>query len=58
MYSGYNLACGIYLMYGHDRNKNLCTICNVTNNTLISVTLDAQDIMPGHAQTRKPCVFL
>ena len=33
-------------MPGHDRNKNQCIICNITNNTLISVTLDAQGNMP------------
>ena len=44
-------------MPGHDRNKNWCIICNLTNNTLISVTLDAQGIMPGHDRNKDQCVF-
>ena len=41
----------------HDRNKNKCIICNVTNNTLISVTLDAQGIMPRQDRNKNQCVF-
>jgi hypothetical protein len=37
---------------GHDRNKNLSIICNITNITLIYVTLDALGIMHGHAWAR------
>ena len=34
-------------MPGHDRNQIQLIICNVTKNTLISVTIDAQSIMSG-----------
>ena len=40
-----------------DRNKNTCIICNVTNNTLIFVTLDAQGNMPGQDRNKNQCVF-
>jgi hypothetical protein len=45
-------------MPGHDRNKNKCIISNVTNNTLISVTLDAQGNMPGQDRNKNQCVFV
>ena len=44
-------------MPGHDRNQIQLIICNVTKNTLISVTLDAQGIMPGHDRNKNQCVF-
>ena len=44
-------------MPGHERNKNLCIICNVTDYTLISVTLDAQGNMPGQDRNKNQCVF-
>jgi hypothetical protein len=47
-------------MPGIDRNRNWCIFCNVTNNTLISVTLDAQALcqgMPGQDRNTKQCVF-
>ena len=43
------LGRGKYAMPGHNCNTNLCIICNITINTLISVTLDGQGIMPVHA---------
>ena len=44
-------------MPGHDRNQIQLIFCNVTKNTLISVTLDAQGIMPGHDRNKNQCVF-
>ena len=31
--------------------------CNITKNTLISVTLDAQEIVPGQDRNKNHCVF-
>jgi hypothetical protein len=37
--------------------KNTCIFCNVTKNTLISVTSDAHGIMPWLDRNRNQCVF-
>ena len=38
--------------------KNTWTVCNVMYDRLISVTLYALGIMPGHERNENQCVFL
>ena len=40
-----------------DRNNNTCIFCNVTNNTLISVTILPRAYMPGQDRNKNQCVF-
>ena len=44
-------------MPGQDGNTSSSIICNVTKNTIICVTLDAQGIMPGQDCNENQCVF-
>jgi hypothetical protein len=44
-------------MPGQDRDRNMFIICNVTIYTLISVTFDAQGIIPEQDRNKNQCVF-